>query len=346
MEIRHYRQGDEHGIIDLMLKVFGVRMAPDLWKWKFFDSPFGSPVIVVCEMHGRIIGHSAAVPRRLFVNGNSVPAFLGVDSMVDPDHRGAGIFIDIQNELSRTLPETAGKFIFSFANAASRNILAKRGIRKYLGELRSLTRVIKPGRFVINRIRNKFMKGSPIANLGSDYKLPPFETTLGKGLTLENVSRFSGELENLWHSTCSLQNISVDRNDDYLNWRYIDHPKKAYTPAIVKREGETVGFIVLGTLELPFRKGVIMDCHFREDDRGALVKTCEYVTRYFKHTGLESVSTWTSGSTAMASALKSLGFLGRSAEVYLMVRTTERELEPVFNNMDNWDYSYGDSDIA
>ncbi len=31
--------------------------------------------------------------------------------MVDPDHRGTGLFIEIQNELNRTLHETKGKLI-------------------------------------------------------------------------------------------------------------------------------------------------------------------------------------------------------------------------------------------
>ena len=51
-------------------------------------------------------------------------------------------------------------------------------------------------------------------------------------------------------------------------------------------------------------------------------------------------------STAPASALRSLGSPGRRAEVYLIVRAAERELEPVMYNMDNRDYSYGDRDIA
>ena len=91
-DIRPYRPGDEHGILETFNVVFGEGDADfeprtlAEWEWAFVRNPAGRR-LWVAEHEGAIVAQCAALPYRVRIDGRESSITQGVDSMVHPDHR-------------------------------------------------------------------------------------------------------------------------------------------------------------------------------------------------------------------------------------------------------------------
>jgi GNAT superfamily N-acetyltransferase len=347
MEIRSYRNGDEEEITKLAERVFNITMSRELWAWKFLGSPYGDSVITVAEDHGEIVGHCGAIRLDVRNEGRILPAFMGVDAMVAPEYRGKGLFQEIETHLNESYRKRGAALTFSFANPSSSRLLERYGVRQNLGEIESQTKVTNYVKFLCARVSAKVS-----GNKGKGWPrkaelLPSFVEKKQGEITLESTARFGSEVEDLWHSPCPSSRIMVAKGSEYLNWRYIDHPEKSYSPILVRKSGELVGLIVMGTLEFPYRKGTIADCYFKDGRDEALMKLAlAQAVRYIKETGLESVTAWMPSESAAGKVLVGSGFTRRSSEVFLMVTAFDTSLSEVALQKGNWYYTLGDSDVG
>jgi hypothetical protein len=110
-------------------------------------------------------------------------------------------------------------------------------------------------------------------------------------------------ITDFWREVASAYPNTVDRNADYLNWRYVNHPGGRYTLLLARNAAGIDGYIVLKS---EAEAGVIMDVIARDDAAfSALVQ--EALTR-FAGEGKALVECWMTGRPSFDKVLKKLGF--------------------------------------
>jgi predicted N-acetyltransferase YhbS len=77
--LRAYQPGDESQIVSLFQTCFHHRITEAHWRWKLrgYEARFDN--VWVAESDGRIIGHFAAIPVRVWLNGAEHCAMIAVD---------------------------------------------------------------------------------------------------------------------------------------------------------------------------------------------------------------------------------------------------------------------------
>ncbi len=343
--VRPYRPGDEDCIASLLESIYGISMNREEWKWKYTRAPAGDSIIVVAVSDGRIVGHVACIPCRVAVDGSPIAAFTGVDAMVSADQRGKGVFNDMEICLNEHFRASGAKLLFSFANPASGGILTSRGIRDRICDVESLTRIIRPFTALVNRVRVRAVRGAGSGSSSGTFELPPFPTAVIGSVRLDETDEFGPEMDTFWHAACSLHRVSVWRDAAYLTWRYLEHPTRSYRVIIVRIDGEVAGYFVLGTLDVGFRKGFLVDLVLGEEQDHVIDTVTGRVTDYFRKAGIESVTTWLPGRSVPFDRLRHNGFSRRDAEVTVIGTCLDRNLD-FFLDGKNWYYSAGDTDVV
>src|SRR5690554_6031271 len=100
MGVRFYQPGDEEQINRLFTKVFQKERSLEEWKWKFVDKPGEmNPWILVFEENNQILGHISLWVNEAYINGQPQKIGVRIDTMVDPDARGKGIYRQLNNRM-------------------------------------------------------------------------------------------------------------------------------------------------------------------------------------------------------------------------------------------------------
>lgn len=185
---------DRDQSIELLNKVFGGnKFTPNLWTWKFLNSPFGKALgICACDVDShKIIGLRIAIPWQFYDGKENITAYQMVDTVTDPNYQGQGIFSILTKQI---LDEINGSIIFNFPNPNSAPINLKLGWE----ELANNPWILMMTRPTINK---------------SVYKLSP--------LTEENINEIIFS-----HSYKS--NFHTNWNVDLIKWRFCMHPNVSY----------------------------------------------------------------------------------------------------------------------
>ncbi|MFN3533811.1 MAG: GNAT family N-acetyltransferase [Desulfatiglandales bacterium] len=235
MVIRPYKRGDEEGIVRLRRSVFGdmdpYKATIEGWKWEFGEIPSGSPIIVVAEEGGEIVGHYGLLPMTLCHRGKEQPFGLAVDLMVHPLYRRRGLFVNMYREVERKAREEGLAGILGFPNERTLPTYKNRLGWKHLMDL-SLFFAANPI-FLLSCIRGYETTPS----------LPTYGKYKGMEIIFETISRFENAITPL--DSGALPYSFLKRDPDYLNWRYIKPRWYSYRCYRILLRKEPLGYFVI-----------------------------------------------------------------------------------------------------
>ncbi|MFP4475774.1 MAG: GNAT family N-acetyltransferase [Desulfatibacillaceae bacterium] len=232
---RPYRAEDVDSIIRLRFSVFGnidpVRTMPAAWKWWYLDNPGGHGEIWVAESDGQVVGHYAAIPTRMWVDGKPDLYAYSCDTMVHPSHRRQGVFTGLAKKCYARLEEDRGiKWIWGFPNEKS---------------MPGFTREL--GWHNMGRFDSWIMPVSPFA--GS--RAAPESNVPGvAGARVFPITRFDRDYDTLWERFAPDTGVCQVRDAAYLNWRYLGMDAFGYAPFAVFDENGLAGWFVLRKLKV------------------------------------------------------------------------------------------------
>ncbi len=111
---------DRDGVLDLFRRVFGEEDAtPEWWDWKYLANPAGPAIGYVAEVGTRIVGQYAVFPRRFSGDGREMFMALSGDTMVHPEFRRQGMFVELARRTYETASSQGIDIVFGFPNANS-----------------------------------------------------------------------------------------------------------------------------------------------------------------------------------------------------------------------------------
>ena len=271
-QVRDYREGDEHQILQLRKVVFGdvdpIRLALSTWYWQFRDNPAGKAFCCLAEDDGKIVGQYVVIPTRVNFYGKEVRFALSCDTMTHPDYRKQGMFVTLAKTLYRSLESKHNiTTVWGFPNDISLPGFTRRLNWNVLSVFPLRILPIRPLEMIRSHMSFLYRKESKDTSYKISHK-PRHKISLAdlpitnrlKELTIEPVEKFDASFDELWHQYKDTAPVMQIRDSMYLNWRYLDIPAFDYRPFSIKWKGKTSGYMVIRLADLMGHMcGVLVD---------------------------------------------------------------------------------------
>lgn len=329
-EIRAYREGDEHAIVQLFNAVFEVGN-PDFvhrtlaqWHWAFRDNPMGHHTFVA-EVEGKMVGQYTAQPSLWrFPHGVHLGA-QAIDTCVAPEYRRSlkrtGLFLSL-----------AFEWFDHFARPECDNIVWG---------------LPNPQAF---RIGTRRVDYRPVRCPVPERSLPlraasRFEA---EGIHIQSIDAFGREIDAFDEQLASKHHpFSLVRNAAHMNWRYTDNPNHSYR--LLRAEGpggELRGFLVYTLGWHGDRKDIVplVDFLVEPDDTRTWRALLGHAAREGEGRGLREFLTWTPPGHAYDRFFDRLGFQTADSRFNLCIRIFCDSFD-VAHAIQHWYLIMGDSDI-
>ena len=329
--IRDFVEGDEIAVNNLFNTTFCQKRSMNEWRWKFKQNPAGASRIFVAEKDKNIIGHFGAIPLRVYIDGDIFVAHQYLDAMVDFSYRKEGLFSNIfKYSLSRT--KVSRKFEMGFPNKVTYDLeTSKLNFARGLGEV------------------GLYINYNLLAANKVNYN-PAFLKTK----SIFKVDIFDERFDLFWEKVSPGHIISLVKDRDYLNWRYILKPQSFYSIFAIQDKNEVNGFIVLKIIEaMGYKKGCIVDILSLKNAK-IIQELLLYGLHYFDNQGVNLVTTYVKDSF-VSNILLQLNFVKVENEkiakkyniekMWLVVHNSNPGIkEEKLYNRENWRVILGDSD--
>jgi hypothetical protein len=316
MEIRNYQKGDEVKILDLFQQSFKKDMSLDYWRWRFIDNPADKIMIKLMWDNDVLAGHYAVSPVSLMVGNEQVLSALSMTTMTHPDYAGRGIF----SELAETLykhesEENDVKAVWGYPNLNSHYAFNKNLKWVNLDRIPLLSlSLAKLKSIACDEV-------SLVENFDEKHSLAYKEVTLG-------------------------YEVKVKKDLSYLNWRYINNPENKYS--IFQFEDNSKSYFAVTKLYRSFNNILeneidIVEFNF-PSDLNLLLKLLNKIKEFYSKDSVVKVNLWMPFDDPKHILLERIGFACVSPITFMGIRNLDRNLT-MLENVKNWHYCMGDSDV-
>lgn len=354
--MRPYQPGDETAIIELFKSVFNVEITREQWVWRYLENGSDLKLIMLAETaSGSIVGQYALCPVRMNIDEKEILGSFSLDTMVHKDWVGRGIFVKLANAVYRMATENDIPLTYGFPNINSyHGFVKKLGWMDLCRALPVLFRPINIERVVKSKINNKTI---------SRLLAPPLKSWLkikGKNMdidpvssyyTIKRVETFDDATNTLWKLSKGISRISLIRDAEYLNWRFVRNPVGNYCIFRAETCGEISGYIVLKFVNnFGLKTGYIVDLLTlpgQTEVANALVGTA---INYFIDSDMDISACMIMKNQSYVKQLHSYGYIKIPSflfpkDVYLGVRNNTGEFSnELLGDWRNWNISWGDHD--
>ena len=350
MRTRHWKNSENEnlGMLELIYNVYGDAEIknPNYIRWQYNENPQGKAIVVLCfdeEKEDFIIGQETIIPTELNIGNTIVKTSISVNSIVHSEYRRRGIF----SELLSLLPDIALKedigSVYTAPNSISHNAFLKEGWKE-IARLPLLVRILKPSNY-FNNVLKIFLR--PI-----DFFYKIYSKDLLK------IEEYNGDFNDFKHLTTKLPNrikISLNRNQQYLQWRYNNHPTRKYTTHVVRKESELIAYIITRETKFDGKPiGVILDfvTNGEKNNEEEFVNLVKFALFELQKKRIAVAIATFSPPMLEYKILKKAGFFKvpeflKPEPLPFIVNIFDKnndELKSI-ENYDNWFFTFGDYDI-
>lgn len=240
--VRPATENDQDAIADLFKAEYGNSYSQKHQKWKFWENPEGSPVIVVAVDTKQVVGHYALLPVRLKLGNQRVIGAQSCDTLIHPQYRGQGMFIS----LAETCIELAGlkgvEALYGFPNDNSFPGFVNRLNWDHTGDTPYYVRFIKP---------SKHPRMPSLLGIVSDAAsiLLPSGNKHGIEIEISNTVPSDDILNDMIEVRKRvLTGCMISRSIKWMHWRFSGNSQNKYEWIIAKKDGKPLGCAVWGIL--------------------------------------------------------------------------------------------------
>lgn len=323
----------------------GTRRRVDALRWQYLDNPTGAQFVRFALSEERLAAIYAVQPALARVRGTRVLAAQSVDTLVDADFRGRGLFTEMAEAVYQGVREGGGAFVYGFPNANSAPGFFQKLGWISLDPVPFLVRPLRTAYFAAKLPLRRWLRKLP------DWRLPLWDAELGAGQELRPIGEIGTELNTLWNRFASDLTIAVDRNVEYLRWR-LAKPGERYERLGVFEGPRLIAFCAYTIVEKHGgRIGYVIELlHDPERGRAGAALLVESLRRMAADDA-DAVLAWCFRHSPNAAAYRRAGFIPlperfRPIELHVGVRPLDESLRPLLSNRRNWYISYCDSDTV
>lgn len=324
-EVITYKDFYHKGLLKLYKIVFPNLITTNLINWKNKKNPFGNADSFTFLMvnNSEIIAQYATIPKEFYIKGKKFDCIQSVGTMTHPDYRGLGIITYLAKIAYEYAKSKGYKFVYGFPNQVIYKLRETKLNWTILGEVELFQKRIEN-----TQSHNKTFN-----------------------LSIKEVGIFEERINRLWENSKNLYNVTIKKDKNYLNWRYIKHPFIKYKNFLVLDESEEViAFFILKryTTSNGSNYGHIVDFSVGNYNNISEINTFELIENfslnYFKE-DCSKISFWLPSNILKNFAIKNLGYNLVKMNTYFGYRIfSEFQRLSLLNNYENWNITMGDSD--
>lgn len=255
------------------------------FDWLYCKNPFGKArAWVVCDSEtGKIIGLSAAFPRRVTSAGANVPGYVLGDFCIHPDYRSLGPALALQRTTLEDLSSEGSGFVFDFPSNSMLAIYKRLRVETSATMIR-YAKPLRANRQIRRRIPNQLAARGLAAAANVALRVRDAGLRRSSAWAIEEETKLCGEeftrAAQQWSArigTCPV------RTADYLKWRFLQHPQRRYRLLTARKESELCGFLIY---HLEGEDAVIVDLLAEADGafKALLVEAIEMARGHRVHT--------------------------------------------------------------
>ena len=329
--VRPYHPGDEEGIVELLELVFDgwphfdLECTPlDHWKWKYLDNPTTNAVLSVAVSNNEIVGCFGLFIQRIKIGDRIFLGSNGVDVAVHPDFRRLGIYNKLWSLINELKINTGIKFHYG---VEGNPILIRKNLRLgfYLFPFSAMQFIkirdidlhfrlvptkyayFKKYGFQLLKLYNKFktsLTGSP--SLADDFNI-------------YEIKSFDDRIKVFWDEIKDHYNFIIERNKNYLNWRYCDSRGGKYIVKIAENNGRILGYSVIriNKYKTEYPTGYIVDIITLPDRFDVVNKLVKNAVQYFDGNNINLIQTLVIKHHPYEEVFRTHGFLNIKSKLYL-----------------------------
>jgi len=304
---RQYRPGDEEEIIELLEMVFNGWPHFDLncinlehWNWKYKKNPLKMIDIELSLIDDKIIGCYHRIPQRIKIGDEIALCHRGSDLAVHPDFRNMGISTKMIERFNEKYKEIGVQIVFHFSINPILitswekkysvfphdivNLVKIKDIKLHLHMMKSENVLFKRIGFhtlkLINYLRNVFISSESLCSLAY--------------INILEIKKFDYRIDDFWDEVSKQYNFIVERNKDYLNWRYCNHLGGDYLIKIAEKDGKILGYIVLriNKSRQDYFLGYVIDILVLPDHLDVANALIIDAINYFECQGINRIDCW------------------------------------------------------
>ncbi len=222
-----YDRDDYDNLMDLYESVFPGYMDENLWNWKSNKNPFGKFLTILMKDGAKIIGAYSVAPKLFFLNGKKSPCVQSMDTMTDENYRSLGISTYLGNLTYEYAKRKGYNFVYGFPNEISR----------YLFDVKLKWNTIIKSNYLEKILTDVNIEASPIKNR---FIIDNRE------FYITEIKIFDEKVNELWDKNNKSYPVIIEKKNNYLNWRFIEHPQIEYQKFYVFDDTETlISYFVL-----------------------------------------------------------------------------------------------------
>jgi hypothetical protein len=267
-----YAAGDELNICELFKQVFGSPKLIERWKWQFAANPYEAPQIALARdgATSRLVGQYAVIPVSINWLGNPVKGAQAVDTMIDAQFRGLGIFERMAHACYESLLKSKVEILYGFPN---RPALGPR--LRNLDWERLFTLPSYSARLSCYEFLKRLAPIPALPRLGDltyrafcSLRLSAriaFARLRLRGLKFRRSNSVPTNYDSFWKAVKQTEVISIWKDRSYLKWRYDQCPDRRYEYFFIENGNNEITALCVARIS----DGQLVLCELMAVDRNA-----------------------------------------------------------------------------
>jgi hypothetical protein len=331
--------------IDLF-KAGGSNKKKENLEWLHFNNVVNDTQCqLVYDKSGSLASIYATLPVYVNLAGERVSAVQSLDTITSVNNRGQGLFIASAEKVYDSCKKEGYGFVYGFPNGSSIHGFSKKLSWKVLDPIPFLFKPMRLGYFI-----KKVIKKWP----QNFIDLPIYFGGKIQKKDMERISpvtSFDDEFTDLWRCFSELFSVAVERDAEYLKWRYLQKPNEDYKIFQYRNVEGLLGYIVYSVkYKHGGSIGYIMDLIYCPDNPHVGELLLKFALKEMKKSKADAVLSWCFDFSPNYPAFKKNGFHNlpekiRPIELHFGCLSFSTSYDFIYNR-ENWFISYADSDTV
>ena len=348
---RKGRQDDLPRISEFRKKHFGHSLVrsheTEYYRWKCYGNPVLAGEMWLAEDGGRLVGIKNVTPKPMKVLGEVMPVAETGDTFTHPDYQGRGIFTRLFQAAREKGMDRAIGLIYGTPNRNSLpGYMRRLNYAQVPISVRSLAKPLFPRQILKKMLPVPFLAYlvSPALEVFSRMMFAVGKASAGRnGIHVSEAPSFPDDTDDLWEEVSGQYDVSLVRNREYLEWRYVANPD-TYSILIARDQRDALmGFMVTKTgFEEDVALGYVVDFLVPEGRTDILTTLLTVALDRFYQQRVSSVAVWSIKGSHAGSVFRRFGFIPRAKNPLLCYQNeVGRELT---SKTYKWHLAMGDTD--
>jgi len=323
----------------------GEIISEEYLTWQYNKNPSGYPIYSIARCDNKLIGQYLVIPFNYLYKNEQIKGTLSLNTLIHPDFQGKGLFTKLAGSTYLKCTDLNIGFTNGFPNPMSYGGFIKKLNFKEVGKCQLMLRPIRPFNFLFDFLKNNKVKH------GGDL---PFEMTHfeNQGTEFSKLTKNDSDLYNIFWSSITHDKITINKNFDFIKWRYMDLPGRNYHLFKSVRNKKVTSIIVLRIERvLNTNSAIIMDRYWLNDGQSDNKYLLKQVTRNLKKQKINIIVALDSNIKDRTKSLLKARFLkvpNKLLPQLIPFIYRSHHIEHDDKNLDNlksWSFSFGDYDI-